>query len=118
MPLIQIALKNLNGSDIDTDNAGPTQITAEIASGNVIRVFNVEKIKEQDEKLSTTEIKASDEIEGPELTEFEKKFLDVSAELKELNSFKNSWPGYIFVLLLFSVSIVVSGDSFLVKETV
>lgn len=63
---------------------------------------NVEKIKEQDEKLSTTEIKASDEIEGPELTEFEKKFLDVSAELKELNSFKNSWPGYIFVLLLFA----------------
>ena len=64
---------------------------------------NVEKIKEQDEKLSTTEIKASDEIEGPELTEFEKIFLDVSAELKELNSFKNSWPGYIFVLLLFSM---------------
>ena len=77
---------------------------------------NVEKIKEQDEKLSTTEIKASDEIEGPELTEFEKKFLDVSAELKELNSFKNSWPGYIAVLLLFAVivscsAVIVDGDT-------
>ena len=64
---------------------------------------NVEKIKEQDKKLSTTETKASDENEGPELTEFEKKWIDVNTELKELNSFKNSWPGYIFVLLLFSM---------------
>ena len=64
---------------------------------------NVEKIKEQDEKHPITETKASDEIEGPELTEIEKNLLDASTKLKELNSFKNSWPGYIFVLLLFSM---------------
>tara|TARA_Y100001936_G_scaffold64140_1_gene63025 strand:- start:399 stop:740 length:342 start_codon:yes stop_codon:yes gene_type:complete len=64
---------------------------------------NVEKIKEQDEKHSITETKASDEIEGPELTEIEKNLLDASTKLKELNSFKNSWPGYIAVLLLFAV---------------